>query len=176
MLRTEKTGVVEGLKAKLARAQSLVLADYRGITVGQATALRREFRRAGCEYRVVKNTLVERAVSGTPMAAIKPLLSGMTGLALGFEDPASVAKISTKVAREVDRFKIRGGYFDGKLLDASGVKQLSAMPGRDELRAMLLGTLVAPAQNILGVITAPMRDLLLVLDARAKQLEEEKGD
>lgn len=171
MLRTEKEQVVGELKSKLARAQSLVVADYRGLTVGQATELRREFRRNGCEYKVVKNTLIKLAIGGTEFSVISPLLEGMTGLAIGYEEPATAAKISTKIAKDIEKFKIRGGYFDGKLLDTQGVKALSTMPGRDEIRAQLLATFVAPAQNILGVLTAPMRDLLLVLEARAKQLE-----
>ncbi len=174
MLPSEKSTVVESLREKLARAQSLVVADYRGLSVGQATEIRRKFRRNGCEYRVVKNTLIQRAVAGTPLEAIRPLLSGMTGLAIGYDEPATAAKISGDVAKEIDKFKVRGGYFDGKLLSLDAVKQLATMPGRDQVRALLLATLVAPAQQIVGVLTAPMRDLLLVLEARAKQLEEKQ--
>lgn len=171
MLRSEKQDVVQSLREKLAAVQSLVLVDYRGIRVEDVTALRREFRRNGCEYKVVKNTLIEHAVQGTALEVIKPMLKGMTGLAMGFDEPSTVAKLSTKAAKDFDKFKVRGGYFDGKLLEVNGIKQLASMPSKDELRAQVLGTLVAPAQQIVGVLTAPMRDILLVLEARTKQLE-----
>src|SRR5690349_10126025 len=99
MERTVKEENITLLKEKLQKAQSLVLADFRGLTVGLDTTLRNEFRASGCEYRVVKNTLLGIAVKGTPMEAIEKLLVGPTAIAYSYEDPAAPAKVAAKVAK-----------------------------------------------------------------------------
>ena len=124
-----------------------MLADFRGITVKNDTALRREFRLNGCKYQVVKNTLLGRAVEGTGMAGLEKLFVGPTAIAYSFEDPAAPAQIATKVAKGEEKFVIKGGFVDGKALDAKGVEALSKLPAKDELRATFLATLVAVPQN-----------------------------
>ena len=99
MNTTEKKTTISTLRDKLVRAQSLVLANFRGLSVESDTKLRREFRAAGCEYRVVKNTLLGQAAKGTPMEVLEPLLAGPTAIAYSFEDPSAPAKVATKVAR-----------------------------------------------------------------------------
>jgi len=96
---TEKNANIDSLKSRLASAQSLVLADFRGLTVESDTKLRREFRAVGCEYQVVKNTLLGKAVKGTPMEVLESLLAGPTAIAFSTEDPAAPAKVATKMAR-----------------------------------------------------------------------------
>ncbi len=98
--------------------------DFRGLTVEADTKLRNEFRASGCEYQVVKNTLLGLAVKGTGMEVVDHLLAGPTGVAYSFEDPAVPAKIAAKVAKEQEKFVIKGGYVDGKALDKSGVEAL----------------------------------------------------
>jgi large subunit ribosomal protein L10 len=156
MERVEKDTVVNDLKGRLARAQSLVLVDFRGLTVEADTKMRNEFRANGCEYRVVKNTLLGLAVKGTAMEAIDPLLAGPTAVAYSFEDPAVPAKIATKVAKEQEKFVVKGGFVDGKALDKTGVEALSTLPGRDELRAKLLN---AAPQNFMYLLAAREEEL-----------------
>jgi len=175
MERAVKEENVASLKGDLAKAQSLVLADFRGINVKNDTALRREFRLNGCKYKVVKNTLLGRAVEGTAMAGLEKLFKGPTAIAYSFEDPAAPAKIATKVAKGEEKFIIKGGYVDGQALDARGVEALSKMPTKDELRSSFLALLVAAPQNFLALLTAAPQQVLGVLSAREQQLGEGGG-
>jgi len=175
MERAVKEENIAALKGDLAKATSLVLADFRGITVKNDTALRREFRLNGCKYQVVKNTLLGRAVEGTGMAGLEKLFVGPTAIAYSFEDPAAPAKIATKVAKGEEKFVIKGGYVDGKALDAKGVEALSKMPTKDELRSSFLALLVAAPQNFLALLTAAPQQTLAVLAAREQQLGEGGG-
>src|SRR5262252_25381 len=175
MERAVKEENVASLKGDLAKAQSLVLADFRGINVKNDTALRREFRLNGCKYKVVKNTLLGRAVEGTAMAGLEKLFKGPTAIAYSFEDPAAPAKIATKVAKGEEKFIIKGGYVDGQALDAKGVEALSKMPTKDELRSSFLALLVAAPQNFLALLTAAPQQVLGVLAAREQQLSEGGG-
>src|SRR4029453_12319982 len=147
MERVEKQNTVDALKGKLAKAASLVLVDFRGLTVEADTKMRNEFRAARCEYRVVKNPLLCLAVKGTAMEAIDGMLAGPTAVAYSFEDPAVPAKIATKVAKAQAQFVVKGGFFAGKARDKTGVEALSTLPGRDELRAKLLATMQAVPQQ-----------------------------
>jgi large subunit ribosomal protein L10 len=169
----EKDNVVSTLKDKLGRAQSLVLVDFRGLTVEADTKLRNEFRASGCEYRVVKNTLLGRAVKGTEMEAIGKLLEGPTAIAYSFEDPATPAKIATKVAKEQEKFIIKGGFVSGQTLDQKGVESLSQLPGKDELRAKFLATLNAVPQNFLALLNAAPQNFMYLLAAREQGLKGE---
>jgi large subunit ribosomal protein L10 len=170
MERLEKNESVGALKADLAKAVSLVLADFRGMTVKNDTNLRREFRASGCRYQVVKNTILGLAVKGTPMEGISSLLAGPTAIAYSFEDPAVPARIATKIAKSEEKFIIKGGYVDGKALDLQGVTALSNLPGRDELRATFLATLQAVPQNFLRLLIAAPQNFVYLLSAREEAL------
>src|SRR5262245_13673663 len=172
MERAVKEENIAALKLDLAKAQSLVLADFRGINVKNDTALRREFRLNGCKYKVVKNTLLGRAVEGTSMAGLEKLFTGPTAIAYSFEDPAAPAKIATKVAKGEEKFVIKGGFVDGKALDVKGVEALSKLPGKDELRATFLATLLAVPQNFLRLTTAAQQNFAYLLSARERALGE----
>jgi large subunit ribosomal protein L10 len=174
MERVVKEENISALKLDLAKATSLVLADFRGISVKSDTALRREFRATGCKYQVVKNTLLGLAVKGTPMEGIEKLLVGPTAIAYSFEDPAAPAKVATKVAKAEEKFIVKGGYVDGKALDVKGVEALSNLPGKDELRATFLATLIAVPQNFLRLTTAAQQNFALLLAARERALGEAK--
>jgi large subunit ribosomal protein L10 len=175
MLKTVKEENITALKADLGKAMSLVLADFRGISVKSDTTLRREFRLSGCRYQVVKNTLLGIAVKGTPMEGIEKLLAGPTAIAYSFEDPAVPAKIAAKVAKGEEKFVIKGGYVDGKALDVKGVQALSQLPGKDELRATFLATLLAVPQNFLRLTTAAQQNFAYLLAAREAELSKD-GD
>ena len=142
--------ILESKKAKVAAltemlqdSVSFVLVDYKGISVEDDTKLRKELREAGVEYMVVKNTMLRRAVAGTQYEAIAEYFKGDTAIALSAEDPAAAARILCKVADadKSKRFTVKGGFCDGQVLDAAGVKSLSTMPNREGLLSMLAGSL-----------------------------------
>jgi large subunit ribosomal protein L10 len=175
MERITKEENIGALKADLAKATSLVLADFRGLPVKTDTSLRREFRANGCRYQVVKNTLLGRAVKGTAMEGIESLLAGPTAIAYSFEDPAAPAKVAHKIAKVEEKFVIKGGYVDGRTLDAKGVEALSNLPGKDELRATFLATLLAVPQNFLRLLNAAPQNFVYLLAARETDLQD-KGE
>lgn len=171
MNATEKNASIDSLKTRLATAQSIVLADFRGLTVESDNKLRREFRAVGCEYQVVKNTLLGKAVKGTPMEVLEPLLAGPTAIAFSTEDPSAPAKAATKVAKGESKFVIKGGFIDGKLLDQKGVEALSTLPGKDEARATFLATLLAVPQNFLRLLSAAPQNFVHLLAARENDIK-----
>ena len=174
MNSTEKNANIDSLKTRLASAQSLILADFRGLTVENDNKLRREFRAIGCEYQVVKNTLLCKALKGTAMEALEPLLAGPTAIAFSTEDPSAPAKVATKVAKAESKFVIKGGYIDGKLLDKKGVEMLSTMPSKDEARATFLATLLAVPQNFLRLLGAAPQNFVYLLSSREGALKADE--
>jgi large subunit ribosomal protein L10 len=170
MEKVVKEENITALKAALGKATSLVLADFRGISVKSDTTLRREFRLNGCSYQVVKNTLLGIAVKGTPMEGIEKMLAGPTAIAYSFEDPAAPAKIAAKVAKGEEKFVIKGGYVDGKALDVKGVVALSQLPGKNELRSTFLATLLAVPQNFVRLTIAAQQNFAYLLAAREEAL------
>jgi large subunit ribosomal protein L10 len=170
--RVEKETAIATLKDKLAKAQSLVLVDFRGLPVEADTKMRNEFRANGCEYRVVKNTLLGLAMKGTAMSVLDPILAGPTAVAYSFEDPAAPAKVAAKVAKEQEKFVIKGGYVAGQALDKKGVEQLSALPGKDELRATLLATFMAVPQQFVALLNAAPQNFVYLLASREKSLTD----
>jgi len=173
MDRSAKEVQITGFKDRLSRMTSLVVVNYQGMNVDTATKLRVEFRKAGVEYKVVKNTLVQQALKGTPAyEGLSKTFSGMSGIAWSYEDPSAAAKVIKKFRKENEgKLHIRLGYIDGQLLDEKGVEdQLATMPGKDELRAMLLATLQAPAQNFVVLLNAPAQNFAYLLDAKFREL------
>lgn len=144
--REDKQAVVAEVSATIANAQTIVLAEYRGIAVGDLTKLRARAREQQVFLRVLKNTLARRAVEGTPFA---PLADQMTGpLIYGISvDPVAAAKVVNDFARTNDKLVIRSGAFDGQVLDKAGVQSLAAIPSREELLARLLGVMLAPVSG-----------------------------
>jgi large subunit ribosomal protein L10 len=170
MDRQEKERTVADLQARFAKATTAVLTEYRGLTVAELNALRRELREVGGEYRVAKNTLVELAIEGSPALSLKDLLSGQNGLVFGYGETVGLAKVVTRYAREHDKFTIKGGVTDGQFLVAAGVEALALLPSREALRAQLLGLLSRPAAQLASLLAAPAARLARVLDARKTQL------
>jgi large subunit ribosomal protein L10 len=170
MDRTEKEQMVGSIKASWTDVQSIVLAEYRGLDVPTVTAVRDAFRKAGCHYKVLKNTLVRIAIQGSRMEPISKLLEGPTAVIWSNESPSTPAKVATKIAREHEKFVIKGGYFDGQALDAAGVKSLATMPGKDELRAQFLMTLLAAPTDFVRLMAAGPTNFLYVLQARERAL------
>jgi large subunit ribosomal protein L10 len=171
MDRTQKAQQVAELKEKLGKSAALVLADYRGLTVPAVTNLREDFRKQQCEYKVFKNTLVKLAISGTPMEKMGKYLEGPTAIIFSWDSPSAAAKVARDFAKTNDKFKIKGGYLEGNVLDDKGVSASADLPGKDEMRAALLATLVAPATNLVRTINAGAQNFAYVIDARRRALE-----
>lgn len=171
MNRAEKTETVSAIRERFSKMTSAVFVDPTGMTVEEVTKLRDTFRAKGVQYRVVKNTLVKKAIADQPYAKkLDAPLRGMTGVAWSFEEPSAAAKILKDVAKENDKLKIKAGLLDGEILDAKAVEnQLAALPGKDEMRAMLLATLIAPAQRFVMLMNAPAREFVGVLSAKERK-------
>ena len=175
MSRTEKAAVVEGLTARLEEAPFVALADYRGISVAEVSDFRSKLKDAGIHYEVIKNKLAKRAITGTDKEVLHDLLVGMTGWIISGEDPIAAAKMlkaETKTLVDEGKFTVKGGFFDGELLDSKGVSDVAELPSKDELFAMLLGLLQKGPQQVLGVVQAPGRDLVNLLKNFESKLAE----
>jgi large subunit ribosomal protein L10 len=172
MDRAGKRQQVSEIKEAFSDVMSIVLADYRGLDVPTVTEMRDEFRKAGCHYRVLKNTLVKIAIKDSDIEPMSALLSGPTAVMWSNESPAAPAKLAVKFAKEQKNFVIKGGFFEGQLLDADGVQRLSKMPGKEELQATLLMTFLAAPQDFVRQIIAGPQNFAYLLDARKRSLEE----
>ena len=166
---TEKKVVVAEVAEQVANAQALIFAEYRGIAVGDMTALRVEARKSGVYLRVLKNTLVRRSVEGSPFAdladkMVGPLVYGISS------DPVAVAKVMSNFAKTNDKFVIKAGAMPNQVLDENGIKALATMPSREELLSKLLGTMQAPiakfVQTLNEVPTKFVRGLAAVRDQK----------
>ena len=151
--RSEKQAVVEEVTALAAKAQTLVMAEYRGITVADMTKLRNNARSSGVTLSVLKNTLARRAVAGSQFEVVGEQMTGP--LIYGFSvDAVAAAKVVADFAKTNDKLVIRGGAFAGKALDVAGVKQLASIPSKEVLLAQLCGLLMSPMSRTAGVLAA----------------------
>ena len=175
MLKSEKERVVEQLAERLRSSETLMVADYRGLTMPQIDELRGRLLEAGARFTVVKNTLTRRAAEQAGTTEVLELIEGPTAIAFieAEGDPAAVAKILNDTARTNEVLVIRGGLLDGSLVGDAEIKRLATLPPADVLRAQLAGAVVAPLTTVVGLFTAPLRDLVGVIDARIRQLEEQ---
>jgi len=163
--KTSKEQLVAELAEKMKVAKAAFVADYRGISVEQANRLRGELYKAGVEYRVVKNTLLKLAIAGTDNECLGEYLAGPTAVTIAVGDPVAPAKALSDFAKAVDKFELKGGVLDGKLLSVADIKALADLPSREVLLAKMLGSLNAPATNMVGVLAAIPRSLVLALAA-----------
>ena len=148
-----KKAVVAEVSAQVATAQTIVLAEFRGVEVVSLTKLRAEARKSGVYLRVLKNTLVRRAVQGTSFAPLADQMSGP--LIYGIStDPVAAAKVLNDFAKGNDKFVLKAGCYAGKVLDKAGVQALASIPGREQLLSMLLGVMKAPVSSFAGVVAA----------------------
>lgn len=168
----EKKAVVAEVSAEVAKAQAIIVAEYRGLEVGNMTHLRREARRAGVYLRVLKNSLARRAVEGTPFAGLSghmvgPLVYGIS------PDPVATAKLLNDFARTNEKLVIKAGAMPNAVISAQEVKALASMPSREELLAKLLGTMQAPvAQFVRTLNEVPTRFVRAVAAVRDKREKE----
>lgn len=174
MNRQEKSEEIGALKQLLDGAQLAVVADYAGLTVSSMVELRTELRKSQGRYRVVKNTLAKLATKDTELKGLHKTLQGPVGIVYTRNDAAATAKTITAFAKAHPEFKVRGGVMsDGTVLDEQGIEALSNLPGKDQLRAMLLGTLMGVPQKLVGIFAAVPGGFVRVLEARRKQLAGE---
>ena len=171
MERSQKEQVLGEIKESFANVQSVVLVEYAGLTVPAVTTMRDEFRAAGCHYRVLKNSLVKIAIKGSKMEPMTTLLNGPTAVIWTNNEPQAPAKIALKWAKDQPKMVIKGGYFDGQLLDVKGIDALSKMPGKPEIQASLLMTFLAAPTDFVRTIIAGPQNFMYVLDARRRGLE-----
>jgi large subunit ribosomal protein L10 len=168
MERSQKEAVIKTVKDKFSRMSSAVFLDFKGLNVDAVTKLRDQFRKSGVEYRVVKNTLVHHAIKEHAWAkSIDQSLAGMTGIAWSYEDPSAAAKVVKAFRKDNDKLKVKAGLIEGQILSPDAVEtQLATMPGKNELRATLLATLQAPAQQLLQQLQAPAQNFVYLLKAK----------
>ncbi|MDD9946899.1 MAG: 50S ribosomal protein L10 [Myxococcales bacterium] len=167
---------IEALRDRFSRATSAVLLNFRGLDVKNVTELRNKFRAAGVDYKVVKNTLVKLAVQDTPLDSddFSAQLIGETAIAFSYEDPSAAAKIVKEFRSSdvlADKLRVKCGVLENEFMAGPRVEtELATMPGKDEVRAMLLAQLMAPAQNLVRQLQASGQNLAFALDARQRQL------
>ena len=175
MLKEQKERVVEQLAQRLRDSETLMVADYRGLTMPEIDELRSRLLEAGARFTVVKNTLTRRAAEAAGKEDVLELIDGPTAIAFleAEGDPVAVAKVLSETARTNDVLVIRGGVFEGAVVGDAEIKRLATLPPADVLRAQLVGAVAAPLTTVVGLFAAPLRDLVGVIDARIRQLEEQ---
>ncbi len=174
MNRQEKAQQVAELRDLLDGTQLAVLTDYSGLSVANMVELRSKLREAAGGYRVVKNTLAKRATEGTELEALAIHFKGPIGVAYSHEDAAGCAKTVSDFAKDHPKFEVQAGFLaGGTMLDAAGVHALAKLPGKDQLRAMLLSAMAGVPRSFLGVLSAAPRSFVGVLEARRRELAGE---
>lgn len=169
----QKQQVIEEIKEKLGTAQSVVITEYRGLTVAQVTALRSKLKESGVELKVYKNTLVKRAADETGVTGLDPYLQGPTAWAFSMQDPVSAAKALLTFARTNDKLVIKGGIIQNKAFEVSGVKALADLPSREVLLAQVLGAMQGPLVGMANVLQGPIRKFGYALEALRKEQANE---
>lgn len=163
-----KQAVVADIKQKFESAQGVVLIDYRGLTVAEVTELRNQCRKAGVEYVVLKNTMIELAVKELGIEGLEDHLKGPTAVAFG-GDAVAPAKVICEFIKKSKKTEIKCGLVEGKVLNAAGVQALSELPPKEVLIAKMMGSLNAPITNFVGVLSATLRSLVYAIEAVRKQ-------
>ena len=149
-----KQAAVADIKAKFEQAKSVVMIDYRGMTVAEVTELRKQFRATGVEYAVLKNSLVGIAAKEVGIEGLDSILEGPTALAFGMTDAVAPAKIIAEFAKKNDKLKVKAGILDGAILDVAGVEKLSAIPSREVLIAKVMGSMMSAVSKFVYVLEA----------------------
>ena len=149
-----KQAAVAGIKEKIEKAHSFVMIDYRGMTVAEVTDLRNQFRSAGVEYAVLKNTLVSRALKEVGIEGFDSYLNGPTAIAFGMSDAVAPAKVVKEFIEKSKKGSIKCGYVDGELLDVKGVEALASIPSREVLIAKIMGSMMSAVSKFVYVVEA----------------------
>jgi len=166
--RSEKQQDLDKLKTELARVSTVILSTFQGITVADDTRLRRAVQAAGGKYKVVKNTLAQRAGEGTPAADLLKNLSGTNSISYTQTDPVALAKALTKIAKDVPAFRFKSGVVEGRVISISEIEQLANLPSKEELISKLMFLLNAPAQRIASALNGLPRNLAVTVNEAIK--------
>jgi|SRR6202171_785553 len=166
--RSEKQQDLDKLKNELAKVSTVILTTFQGITVQDDTKLRRAVQSAGGKYKVVKNTLAERAGAGTPAEGLLKNLSGTNSIAYTNTDPVALAKALTKIAKDVPSFRFRSGVVEGRVISIAEIQQLANLPSKEELISKIMFLLNAPAQRIATALNALPRNLAVTVSEAIK--------
>jgi large subunit ribosomal protein L10 len=164
-----KKEMVKELSERIRSAKAMVLADYRGLTVQQDTELRSALRKAGIDYRVVKNTLTKFAVEESNLEGLVPFLDGPTSMALSTEDPVAPAKVLSEYARKFEKLELKAGVVEGRIIDINGIKALAELPPKEVLVARALGGIKSPLVGLVNVLNGNIRGLVVALNAIAEK-------
>jgi large subunit ribosomal protein L10 len=172
MQKEDKQRVVAELTERLQSSQTLIVADYRGLTMTQIDDLRTELLKHGARFQVVKNTLTRRAAEAAGADALLALLEGPTAIAFleADGDPVAVAKAIGATARETRVLEVRGGILEGRTVTAAQIESLATLPPVDQLRGQVLGAVTSPLVAVVGLFNAPLQNLVGLIDARIEQL------
>jgi large subunit ribosomal protein L10 len=174
VLRKDKERLVAELAERLRTSETLIVADYRGLSMTEIDDVRTKLLAHGARFSVVKNTLTKRAAEQAGVDALAELLDGPTAIAfVGTGDMVGVAKTLSAKARETRVLTIKGGILQGEPLSAEQVRELASLPAQDVLQGQVVAAIVGPVNAVVGLFTAPLRELVGVLDARINQLQEE---
>ncbi len=146
--------VIDEIKAKLETAKSAVVIDYKGITVAEADAMRKKLREANVDYKVYKNTLVNRAIQGTGFEGMADVLSGPSAFAISSEDAVAPARVLNDVMKEFKKMSFKGGYVEGTYYDAEGIQAIATLPSREELIAKFMGSIQSPVSKLVRTFQA----------------------
>jgi large subunit ribosomal protein L10 len=168
----EKIDAIAELRSRLDGVKTVVLTEYRGLTVQQLSDLRRQLRAVSAEYKVVKNRLARLAIKSSRLEELGPHLTGPTGVVFSKQDPVAVAKALHTFARTNQALAIKAGYVEGQMLPPAELKALADLPSREQLRARLVGAIQSVLSQLVGVLTAPQRELVYVLHQRGKNAAE----
>jgi len=173
MQKEDKERVVAELTEKLRSSETMIVADYRGLTMPQIDALRGRLVEHGARFTVVKNTLTRRAAEAAGAETLLALLEGPSAIAFieADGDPVAVAKALADSAKETRVLEIRGGLMEGRVISASDVEQLAKLPPLDVLRGQVLAAVIAPLSSLAALVNAPLQNLYGLIDARIEQLE-----
>lgn len=165
MNREEKKQEVQELRQRFQKASLTLLADYKGLKVNEMNQLRRELRSNGAELRVIKNTLAKIAIGETDLKPLEAYFQGTIAVVTSVSDPVGPAKVLVKFQKEFEKPQIKVGFLSGNLMKSAQVEALSKLPSREELLSNLLGSMNAPAQNLVNVLSAVPRQFATVLAA-----------
>lgn len=170
--RIKKEAVVGGIKDKIYKSKSVILATFKGLTVEEDTALRKKLRENGIEYKVYKNSLMQRAFNELGYKEFDGDLNGTTSIAFSYKDEVAAAKIIAEDAKELkEKLSVKSGLLNGAYIDVQMVKDLAALPSKEQLIAKMLGSLNAPISNFAGVLRAMLQSLVYAV----KAIQEKKA-
>lgn len=167
----KKKEITEDIHEKFSRSSIVILTDYKGLDVASLTELRRKLREAGVEYKVAKNTLLRRASEDTDVAPLRDRFTGPSAVAISYTDPVAPAKVLTDFAKSNEKLEIRSAVMQGKVLELSDIKALSALPSRDVLLAQVLSVMNAVPTSFVRVLSAVPQKFLYLLQALKTQKE-----